>query len=130
LAGPSVLGESARRARDRGEDVGDRLSEDLTKNPAGFLKDIGARFLPERSIRTLYRVRHAALITAAHIVPIAVTLAYPIYIIAASQECVAGDLRLYDNRAVAVEMSKRRMREERRITEDFAKALRDHLSDW
>lgn len=103
LGGPGVLGGVVQSLLDRGEVFFDSLSADLAKNPLGFLEKLGPEMLPERWIRTLYRVRNAALVGAPRMVTSAVTLGYPIYISQASSEDLDTDQGLYANDAVAAE---------------------------
>jgi hypothetical protein len=106
LSKAAVLGGAMNRAAAATDESMAFLSEHLTKNPLGFLVEMGADIMPQRSISCLYRVRAACLSVASFAIPIAVTFGYPIYIAEASPQSVEGDHNLYSNDAVAVEVSR------------------------
>jgi len=100
-----VMGDAVQKTHGGREDMMTSVSEELAKNPLGFLEKLDSQILLERCIRTLYRVRHAAIIEAPWMRPIATTLAYPIYVVDAPASELDTDPTLYANDAVAVEMT-------------------------
>jgi hypothetical protein len=75
--------------RDRLEILSDPapfLSKQLAEDPLVVLAELGAHILPERCIRTLYRVRGTCRVGFPEI---AVTLGYPIYIAETARDTVA-----------------------------------------
>lgn len=123
LFSPANFTSSLERAIEAGRPM-ERLSAGFTDDPIGFLAgELRAQLLPERSIRTFYRVRSASVSDAPRAIPVAVTLAYAISISETSANSLLHEKSLYNNQQGTVHLSREELEEHISTTVRLMKAV-------